>query len=100
MSHIEERRIEERTAPEEGRRAHVDHHGHEAVFRRRFWVCLVLSVPVLYFSPFVQESLGYTALRFPGSDWITPVLAVVVFSYGGFPFLSMARVEFENREPG
>ncbi|WP_231187209.1 copper-translocating P-type ATPase [Haladaptatus sp. DYF46] len=99
MSHIEERRIEERPPPEERHRAHVDHRGHEAVFRRRFWVCLVLSVPVLYFSPFVQESLGYVALRFPGSESITPLLAVVVFVYGGSPFLSMARVEFENRQP-
>lgn len=99
MSHIEERRIEERPAPEDRPHAQVDHHGHETIFRRRFWVCLALSVPVLYFSPFVQESLGYTALRFPGSESITPLLAVVVFVYGGFPFLSMARVEFENRQP-
>jgi Cu2+-exporting ATPase len=99
MSHIEERRIEELPASEERQRAQVDHHGHEAIFRRRFWVCLALTVPVLYFSPFVQESLGYAAIRFPGSELITPLLAVVVFVYGGFPFLSMARVEFENREP-
>ena len=81
-------------------RAHVDHHGHEATFRRRFWVCLALSVPVLYFSPFIQGTLGYAVVRFPGSEWVTPILAVVVFAYGGTPFLSMARVEFENRQPG
>lgn len=79
--------------------AQIDHHGHEGMFRRRFWVCLVLSVPVLYFSEFVQLTLGYTAIRFPGSEWVTPVFAVIVFAYGGVPFLSMARVEFENRQP-
>ncbi|WP_264783271.1 heavy metal translocating P-type ATPase [Haladaptatus sp. T7] len=99
MSHIEERRVGESLASEEHRRARVDHHGHETMFRRRFWVCLALSVPVLYFSPFVQESLGYAAIRFPGSELVTPVLAVVVFAYGGLPFLSMARVEFANRDP-
>ncbi|WP_435102127.1 heavy metal translocating P-type ATPase [Halarchaeum sp. P4] len=80
--------------------AHTDHSGHEEMFRRRFWVCLALSVPVIVFSEFVQATLGYAAPTFPGSAWITPVLAVVVFAYGGVPFLSMARTEVENREPG
>jgi len=70
------------------------------MFRRRFWVCLVLTVPVIVFSEFVQANLGYTAPTFPGSAWITPVFSVIVFAYGGLPFLSMARVELENREPG
>jgi Cu2+-exporting ATPase len=83
-----------------GHRAHVDHTGHEAMFRRRFWVSLVLSVPVVFFSEFVQGVFGYTAPAFPGSVLITPVLSVVVFTYGGVPFLSMARTELANREPG
>ncbi|WP_435157784.1 heavy metal translocating P-type ATPase [Haladaptatus sp. DFWS20] len=84
---------------EDAHRAHVDHRGHETMFRRRFWVCLVLSIPVLYFSPFVQATLGYSAFAFPGNEWVTPIFAVVVFGYGGLPFLSMARVEAANREP-
>ena len=83
-----------------GQRAHTDHTGHERTFRRRFWVSLVLSIPVVVFSEFVQEVLGYTAPTFSGSVWITPVLSVVVFAYGGVPFLSMARTELANREPG
>ncbi|MCU4719505.1 heavy metal translocating P-type ATPase [Halobacteria archaeon HArc-curdl5-1] len=70
------------------------------MFRRRFWVSLVLSVPVLFFSEFIQEVVGYTAPTFPGSVWIVPVLSVIVFAYGGVPFLSMARSELNNREPG
>ncbi|WP_338730355.1 heavy metal translocating P-type ATPase [Haladaptatus sp. DJG-WS-42] len=70
------------------------------MFRRRFWVSLVLSVPVIFFSEFIQDVFGYTAPSFPGSVWITPVLSVVIFAYGGVPFLSMARTELENREPG
>ncbi|MDS0243982.1 heavy metal translocating P-type ATPase, partial [Haloferax sp. S2CR25-2] len=79
---------------------HTDHSGHEAMFRRRFWVSLVLSIPVIVFSEFIQDVFGYTAPTFPGSTWITPVLAVVIFAYGGVPFLSMARTELKNREPG
>jgi len=81
-------------------RAHTDHTGHERTFRRRFWVSLALSIPVIYFSEFVQSVFGYAAPTFPGSVWITPGLSVVVFAYGGLPFLSMARTELTNREPG
>jgi Cu2+-exporting ATPase len=79
---------------------HGDHSGHEIMFRNRFWVCLLLSVPVLVFSPALQSWLGYTALSFPGSDWITPVLAVVIFFYGGLPFLQMAKGELQEEQPG
>ena len=78
----------------------VDHAGHEALFRRRFWACLTLSLPVLYFSPSFQDWFGYSAPGFRGSDWITPVLAVVVFVYGGVPFLQMAWPELLDRRPG
>jgi Cu2+-exporting ATPase len=80
--------------------AHVSHLGHEQMFRRRFWVSLVLSIPVLVFSPAVQELLRFSIPTFPGSQWIAPVFAVVVFLYGGVPFLKMAVPELRNREPG
>jgi Cu2+-exporting ATPase len=79
---------------------HTDHSGHEIMFRNRFWVCLLLSIPVLVFSPALQSWLGYTAPSFPGSAWITPVLAVVIFIYGGLPFLQMARGEIREKQPG
>ncbi|MDQ2051837.1 heavy metal translocating P-type ATPase [Natronolimnohabitans sp. A-GB9] len=84
----------------EGDGAHVDHSGHEKLFRKRFFVCLFLSVPVLYYSPMLQEWFGYTAVTFPGSEFVGPVLGVVVFAYGGVPFLRMGVVEARNREPG
>ena len=49
---------------------HVDHTGHELMFRNRFWVCLVLSIPVLLYSPMLQSWLGFSMPAFPGS---TPV---------------------------
>jgi Cu2+-exporting ATPase len=85
---------------EGGHEAHVDHTGHEQMFRRRFWISLVLSIPVLVFSPTLQDWLGYTISDFPGSEWITPVFAIIVFLYGGIPFLQMAVPELRNRKPG
>jgi Cu2+-exporting ATPase len=80
--------------------AHVSHLGHEQLFRRRFWICLLLSIPVLLFSPAVQSLLGFTLPTFPGSAWIAPAFAVIVFLYGGVPFLQMAVPELRSRRPG
>ncbi|WP_374686118.1 heavy metal translocating P-type ATPase [Promineifilum sp.] len=80
--------------------AHTDHTGHELLFRNRFWVCLILSVPVLLYSPMLQEWLGFTPPAFPGSQWVAPVLSVVIFVVGGLPFLGMARDEWAARRPG
>ncbi len=85
---------------EGGHEAHVDHTGHEQMFRNRFWVSLVLSIPVLIYSPTIQGWLGFTMPAFPGSQWLTPVFAIIVFFYGGLPFLQMAVPELENRRPG
>ncbi|WP_440766621.1 heavy metal translocating P-type ATPase [Natronorubrum sp. DTA7] len=80
--------------------AHVDHSDHEDLFRKRFFVSLVLSLPVLYYSPMLQDWFGFTAVTFPGSEFVGPVLGVAVFAYGGIPFLRMGAVEARNREPG
>ena len=78
----------------------TDHAGHEQMFRRKFWVSLLLSIPVLVFSPTIQEFLGYSLPAFLGSQWITPLFSVIVFFYGGLPFLQMAVPEIRKREPG
>ena len=80
--------------------SHVDHTGHELMFRNRFWICLVLSIPVLLYSPALQEWLNYSMPAFPGSQLITPVFSIIVFIIGGVPFLRMAVPEFRNRQPG
>jgi Cu2+-exporting ATPase len=79
---------------------HVDHSGHEEMFRTRFWISLLLSLPVLAYSPLLQEWLGFSAPSFPGSDWVGPLFAVIIFAYGGWPFLDMARPEVRRRQPG
>ncbi|MCB9099964.1 MAG: copper-translocating P-type ATPase [Anaerolineales bacterium] len=78
----------------------VDHTGHELMFRNRFWVSLVLSIPVLLYSEMLQMWLGFSMPVFPGSQWIGPLFAIIVFAYGGVPFLQMAVPEIKNRQPG
>jgi Cu2+-exporting ATPase len=77
------------------------HAGHSvAMFRDKFWWSLVLSIPVVFFSPMVAHLLGYHLPEFPGSTWIPPVLGTVIFFYGGLPFLQGAVRELRNRQPG
>ncbi|RPI92701.1 MAG: HAD family hydrolase, partial [Chloroflexi bacterium] len=79
---------------------HVDHSGHEDMFRRRFWVSLLLSIPVLLYTPMLQMWFGFEMPEFPGSLWIAPLFSVIVFLYGGVPFIQMALPEIRNRQPG
>ncbi|MGI8517497.1 MAG: copper-translocating P-type ATPase [Acidimicrobiia bacterium] len=80
---------------------HDKHSGHSvAMFRDRFWLSLILTLPVVFFSEMIQEWFGFTAPTFPGSDWIAPVLGTVIFFYGGSPFLKGAVGEIRDRQPG
>ena len=80
--------------------AHADHSGHEMMFRRKFWVSLLLSIPVLLYSQGLQMMLGLSLPAFPGSQWIAPVFSIIVFLYGGLPFLKLSVPELKNRQPG
>ncbi len=79
---------------------HGGHGDHAAVFRDRFWLTLVLAVPVVVWSHHVQGLLGYSAPHVPGSQWFGPVLGSVVFWYGGWPFLAGGWSELRSRTPG
>lgn len=70
------------------------------MFRDRFWVSLVLTIPVLLFSSMLQRLLGFSMLTFTGSAWIGPLFSIIIFIYGGIPFLQMAAPELRNRQPG
>ena len=69
------------------------------MFRRRFWLSLALTIPVVVTSHMVMEWFGY-ALDFPAMEWVGPVLGSVVFFYGGWPFLVGAVAEVRDRAPG
>ncbi|NOX44992.1 MAG: copper-translocating P-type ATPase [Caldiserica bacterium] len=82
-----------------------DHHAHHAQmvadFRRRFWVSLGLTVPILLLSPLIQKLLGLPkALAFPGAPYLQLVLASAVYFYGGWPFLRGMWDELRKRQPG
>lgn len=80
---------------------HGEHAGHStAMFKNKFWLSLVLSVPVVVFSPMVGHLLGYQLPQFAGSAWISPVLGTVIFFYGGMPFLKGGLTELRSRQPG
>jgi Cu2+-exporting ATPase len=80
--------------------AQVDHAGHEEMFRKRFWGSLLLSIPVLLYTPMLQMWFGFMMPEFMGSQWIAPLFSVLVFLYGGIPFIQMAVPEIRNRQPG
>ena len=84
-----------------GHGGHDKHAGHDPdMFRRRFWLSLLLSLPIVFWSEMVQEWLGYTAPEFAGSDLIGPVLGTAVFLYGGLVFLKGGWQELRDRAPG
>jgi P-type Cu2+ transporter len=86
---------------------HHGHHDHDAhaghsveMFRSKFWLSLLLTLPVVFWSEHIQMLLGYTAPTFPGSQWIGPVLATVIFFYGGWVFVQGAIGELRAKLPG
>jgi Cu2+-exporting ATPase len=83
---------------------HGDHGGHggdhAAIFRRRFWICLVLTLPAVVYSEMFQHLIGYTAPSVPGDRWIAPVFGTAVFLYGGPVFLKGGWSELRGRKPG
>jgi Cu2+-exporting ATPase len=80
---------------------HDQHAGHSvAMFRDKFWLTLLLTLPVVAWSGEVQHWLGYTAPTFPGSQYIPAFLGTIVFLYGGSVFIRGARGELADRRPG
>ena len=84
-----------------GDHAHGDHSAHDpAIFKRKFWLSLALTIPTLVFSVGLQDILGLTGPRFPGSQFIPAVFGVVIFFYGGLVFLKGAVTELRAKQPG
>jgi Cu2+-exporting ATPase len=80
---------------------HGSHAHHDpAVFRRLFWVNLVLTIPTLVFSTGLQDILGLSGPRFPGSEFIPALFGVLIFVIGGRVFLRGAVDELRAKSPG
>lgn len=81
--------------------AHGDHSHHDpAQFRRKFWLSLILTIPTLVFSHGLQDILGLSGPRFPGSQYIPAVFGLAIFVYGGWVFVAGAIAELRMRQPG
>ena len=91
-------------SPEESHHAHQSHDQHAGhspgMFRDKFWLSLVLTLPVVFWSEHIQMLLGYQAPEFFGSAWIPPVLGTVIFFYGGWVFVQGALRELKAKLPG
>ncbi len=77
------------------------HEGHSvADFRRRFWICLAVTIPVILISPGLPFVPGGRILDIPGADWILLGLSTFLYIYGGMPFLKGFVRELRERKPG
>lgn len=87
-----------------GHDMHGDHDKHEGhspdMFKKKFWLSLLLTIPIVIYSHTIMDLLGYSVPEFTGSDWLSPVLGTFVFFYGGLVFLKGARHELAARAPG
>lgn len=77
---------------------HAGHH--TADFLTKFWVTIVLTVPIILYSDLPQAFFGWSAPAFPGSDYVQLILGSIVFFYGGLVFLKGAADEIKARLPG
>lgn len=68
-------------------------------FQKRFWISLVITVPVVLLSPLIQQWLGVD-WSFPGDKYVLFTLSTVLFFYGGFPFLKGMFDELKKQNPG
>lgn len=74
------------------------HMMHMGNLKRKFWVSLVLMIPVILMSPMMGMTLPFQ-LIFPGSDWLVAILGSILFFYGGAPFFSGAKAELQMKRP-
>jgi len=70
------------------------------MFRNRFIVCALLTLPVLYLAEPVQQLLGYRPPAVPGLEWVSPALTTVIYLYGGLVFVRGGLAEVAARRPG
>jgi Cu2+-exporting ATPase len=79
---------------------HSGHGDHAAMFRAKFWLSLVMTIPVVIYSHMLMDLTGWHPPAFAGSDWVAPILATAAFAYGGPVFLAGGLDEVRRRRPG
>ncbi|CAN5396023.1 heavy metal translocating P-type ATPase [soil metagenome] len=84
-----------------GYEGHDKHQGHSPeMFKKKFWLTLLLTLPVVLYSETIQKLLNFSMPTFSGSEWLPPVLGVAIFLYGGLVFLKGAKSELADKLPG
>ena len=81
---------------------HENHHAMMAAdFRQRFWISLILTVPILILSPMLQSLFGLTqVISFPGDHYVLLAFSSAIYFYGGKPFLTGLYDEIKEQQPG
>ena len=79
--------------------AHSSHSSGIADFKKRFYVVLVFTIPIMLLSEMIQHWLNIH-ISFPGSKYVLLILSSVVFFYGGWPFLKGLVGEMRAKNPG
>jgi Cu2+-exporting ATPase len=80
---------------------HDKHEGHSvAMFRDKFWLSLILTVPVVVYSEMIQQWFGFTPPTFPGSEYVPFFCSSIIFFYGGLVFIKGAVGEIKAKLPG
>jgi Cu2+-exporting ATPase len=103
---VEEKKEGKKPEKKEMKHEHHEHHGHTEHhkhmvkdFRKRFFVSLVITVPILFLSPLIQDFFNYS-LTFFGDKYLMFILSSFVFFYGGWPFLKGLFNELKQKQPG
>jgi Cu2+-exporting ATPase len=92
---------EERIATDAVHAGHDKHAGHSvAMFRNKFWVSLLLTLPTLVWGEMMPQALGFTPPAVPGARWIPVIFGTAVYFYGGWVFVKGAWSEVVDRKPG
>ena len=85
---------------EETNASYNEHQGHHTEdFLKRFWACLALTIPVVLLSEMIQHWFGYH-LTFPGHRFVLLGFSLIIFLYGGKPFLTGMLREVKRADPG
>ena len=83
-----------------GHGGHAGHGDHVGMFRRLFWIMLVLAIPTVLLNGMFADLLGYALPDAAWVPWVSPVLGTVMYLWGGRPFLTGAVEEIQDRKPG
>lgn len=101
MSLVKSEKLEVGSWKLEKHREHDKHAGHSlSMFAKKFWISLLLTIPVVLYSELPEKFLRLTFPTFPGAAFLPLIFSSIVFFYGGWVFISSAYRELQAKLPG